>query len=101
MTTSPETSARDELAEIIDRDVHYYGIGTFDVVAAADAILAAGYRKPRTITTVEELDALPERSVVRDATTDVLERLGGRWYCGDFPGLAPTLPATVLWEPEA
>ena len=30
----------------------------------ADAILAAGYSKPRTITTAEELDALPVGSVV-------------------------------------
>jgi len=32
--------------------------------AAADAVLAAGYRKPATITTAEELDALPVGSVV-------------------------------------
>lgn len=32
----------------------------------ADAILAAGYRKPRTVTTAEELDALPVGSVVLD-----------------------------------
>jgi hypothetical protein len=30
----------------------------------ATAILAAGYRKPRTITTIEELDALPDMTVV-------------------------------------
>lgn len=33
---------------------------------AADAILAAGYRKPRTITTTEELDTLPVDSVIVD-----------------------------------
>lgn len=32
----------------------------------ADAILAAGYRKPRTITTFDELDELPRGSVVLD-----------------------------------
>lgn len=35
-----------------------------------DVILAAGYRKPRTVTTVEELDALPVGSVVLDGRND-------------------------------
>jgi len=34
--------------------------------AMADAILAAGYVKPRVITTTEELDALPIGSVILD-----------------------------------
>lgn len=32
--------------------------------ALSYAILATGYRKPRTVTTTEELDALPEGSVI-------------------------------------
>jgi len=61
-------SERDELASVI---VEAYGEDPrsecpceqdYDV---ADAILAAGYRRPRTVTTVEELDALPISAVVR------------------------------------
>lgn len=40
----------------------------------ADALLAAGYRKPQQITTVEELDALPEGTVIRDASGVVRDR---------------------------
>lgn len=81
----------------------------------ADAILAAGYRKPRTITTVEELDALPVGSVVLHsgrafqhypaypAPFDEYQK----WKCGDGGFVRSTkdgssiLPATVLYEPEA
>ena len=64
----------------------------------ADGILAAGYSKPRTITTVEERDALREGSVVRDKDGDVIERLWGGWYFGDN-NTVPNLPATVIHEP--
>lgn len=40
---------------------------------AVERILAAGYRKPRTITTTEELDALPGGAVIRDNDGDVFE----------------------------
>lgn len=60
-------SERDELATIIL---------SMDRISAIDAILAAGYRKPRTITTAEELDALRFQAVVLDAygTPYVCER---------------------------
>jgi len=55
-------SERDELAEEL---AAAYGESPSSADDdAADAILAAGYVKPRTITTVEELDALPIGSVV-------------------------------------
>lgn len=54
MSTETNTQ-RDELARLIS---------SRHTMGAVDAILAAGYRKPRTITTVEELDALPVGSVV-------------------------------------
>ena len=47
---------RDELARIIASN---------HTSAAVDAILAAGYRKPRQVTTVEEMQALPMGSVIR------------------------------------
>lgn len=65
----------DELAAIIKSPESFDGgpvsCGPNDVYAArtADAILAAGYTRPRQVTTVEELDALPVGSVLilRDA----------------------------------
>ena len=82
----------------------------------ADATIAAGWRPPvRTITTVEELDALAVGSVVVDGdhtTPDdtglgfsempgVFHRFLYEWYvvAGHGPRDVP-LPVTVLWEPE-
>lgn len=99
-------SDRDELAKlVVNRD-------EWD---AADAILAAGWRPPaRTVTTVEELDALAVGSVVFEgdhATPDdtgmgfsvmpgVFHRFPDGWYvvAGYGPRDVP-LPATVLWGP--
>lgn len=79
---------------------------------AADAILAAGYRKPRTITTTEELDALPVGSVVlRNGRAfqryklqpDVFGEFQ-EWKCADGGFVRSSkdgssiLPATVLHE---
>jgi len=69
-----------------------------------------GYRKPRTITTVEELDALAEESVVRSADGYVYESqhlvdapYPVEWHpCGvaeSYKSHVIELPATVLWEP--
>lgn len=81
------------------------------VYEMADSILRAGYTKPRTITTAEELDALPERSVVMGADGYVARRFPGGWRVlvvepASSPWLTDTLedvdlPATVLHEPEA
>lgn len=67
---------------------------------AVERILAAGYRKPRTVTTVEELDALPFMSVVMDD----LGRVYQRWLLAGWQSAGPTLgtkiklPSTVLHE---
>ena len=80
----------------------------------ADAILAAGYRKPRTITTVEELDALPMGAAILDTLRAVWVNDGDTvapWASlgeGNLEG-GPiwvsaediALPATVLYAPEA
>lgn len=60
-------SARDDLFQLI--------IGR-TTTKAVERIMDAGYRKPRTITTAEELDALGFQSVVLDAydTPYVCER---------------------------
>lgn len=77
----------------------------------ADGLIARDYRKPRMITTVEELDALPDESVVRSDFGVIHEKRvefdTSRvvWVCpGDTDEHTAgkiTLPATVLWEPAA
>jgi hypothetical protein len=75
----------------------------------ADAAMAAGYRKPRTITTTRELDALPVGSVVLDQFGLSLHKNAFTGWCASNGATnIPTdmleqeaLPATVLFEPEA
>ena len=65
----------------------------------ADALLAAGYRKPRTITTPEELDALPVGSIILDVENDAWQKMtSGSWSCADQVNGSPSgyLAATVL-----
>ena len=79
----------------------------------ADAILAAGYRKPRTITTAEELDALPDGSIVRDAKGFAWQKYrrpisqNPAWFAAtrddDFYNSSDFIdanrtPISVLWE---
>ena len=78
--------------------------------ASADAILAAGYRKPRTITTTEELDRLPVGAVVLSekylSHSDQWRVSFQRWHDGTWHRGARSgdthpdnfLPATVLHE---
>lgn len=75
----------------------------------ADALLAAGYRKPRVISAVEGMDAihlLPEGSIIRDKV-EVLTLLEDTNNCTlewhDTWGTICTIqfPATVLYDPEA
>ena len=107
-------SARDELACIIHdatcsdskEDPMTWPPAIF---STSDAILAAGYRKPRIITTAEELDDLPETSVVLDPMGTVALQVGrGLWTMGGDEYTSEeliadwlVLPATVLHEPEA
>lgn len=84
--------------------------------AIADEILGAGYQKPRTISSWEELDALPDGTIIgvglgtlrREGFPWLLamQRGGGLWFSPatefgvtsqDFELIA--LPAAVLWEP--
>ncbi|MFJ4286624.1 hypothetical protein ACIPY0_13380 [Paenarthrobacter nicotinovorans] len=57
----------DSLPSDLTKDELRAQVGT-----AVDVLLAAGYRKPRTITTTEELDALPLGAVIilRDSKGD-------------------------------
>lgn len=77
----------------------------------ADAILAAGYRRPRTITTAEELAALGHGSVIRSEHRHywVAHKEDGMgadqgWAAAGGSALTSRdltswLPATVLHEP--
>lgn len=79
---------------------------------AVERILAAGFRRPRMVTTEAELDALPPWSVVLSTsyTSQGDHRISfQRWEDGDWHRGARCgsthpdnfLPATVLHEPEA
>lgn len=75
----------------------------------ADGLLAAGYAKPRTITTVAEMMALPNDSIVRDRNGLALHRgILGNWHASNgIRDVQPdemetdAFPATVLFEPSA
>lgn len=69
----------------------------------------AGYSKPRTVTTVEELDALPVGSVILDPIGLSLHKNEFTGWCASNGAKDITaemlayeaLPATVLYEPTA
>lgn len=115
-------SARDELLGTLSNTIcnasnypdkavpHLLGGDMSKVIdKTADAILAAGYRKPRIITTAEELDALAEGVVLLDkygaANQLALERItegpADRFWdtTGHDRNSSVALPATVLYEP--
>ncbi|AEV51963.1 hypothetical protein [Prescottella equi] len=75
----------------------------------ADAILAAGYSRPRVVETIEELAALPEGSVVMwdDYGNQAVAILGDEDYIehtsNDYWNSRMDcigLPATVIHQPE-
>ena len=88
--------------------------GGLDIDRLAERILASGWRPPaRIIETAEELDALPNEAVIRDANGEMSMHINvpnkfnpaGRrikWW-GDCQGYGwniPVLPATVVYTPE-
>ena len=83
-----------------------FGVRVENYKTTADGLIAAGYRKPRTITTAEELDALPQWSAILDGQGDVAQKLNGRWH---FPetaaeGASKVIkygPVTLIHEPAA
>ena len=105
-------NARDELFDIvrsvIDGELGILVNGS-DIDNTADslsyAILAAGYSKPRTITTREEVAALPEGSVILDSAGDVARLRHGLWCSYETAAMthnrmAKYTPATVLYAPK-
>ncbi len=113
-------SARDKLAEIINEymevdipesvpDKH---IPTGAGYGLADEIIEAGWRPPmRMISTVEDLEALPDGTIFKgDAYGGVWEKHDGTyWWGNDGFGAEETLKCAdeyemgtlrVIWEPE-
>ncbi|APE09725.1 hypothetical protein BO226_11330 [Rhodococcus sp. 2G] len=75
-----------------------------DAEEVADAILAAGYRKRRVVTTATELEAVPRGVVLRSKAGSIVARFDavrgvvfgeGR----PFPWGIVDLPAVVLYDP--
>lgn len=69
----------------------------------ANALIAAGYAKPRTITTFEELDTLPDGAVIVDGEKNAHRALkrtdGTNWWNASLTYIDSTaiaLPATLL-----
>ncbi|MCG7610362.1 hypothetical protein [Mycobacterium sp. CnD-18-1] len=96
-------SNTDRIAQILrDRlPLHLTAGGYVGVPELAAAIEAELHP---LIETVEQLDALPVRSVVRDEDGDIHEQDDcGYWRSPRYPSIldAVTLPARVLYTPEA
>lgn len=68
-----------------------------------DVLVDAGWRPPaRVITTVEELDTLPDTTIVRARFGTTAQKSEDAWEfpneIGRYLGEIVDLPATVLWE---
>lgn len=71
---------RDELADLLaDSIFRYTGVTTSSSKSMADELLTEGYRKPQQVTTVEELGALPNGTVVMDCHGEVARKLTYGW----------------------
>lgn len=104
MSTREEREYLAELLEEEQESGRWASSPTADLYGfMADAVLAAGYRKPRTITTREEVYALAEGSVVLDSAGDVSQLRGGFWCSYEATEMTPQrlakyIPAQVLYE---
>ena len=99
---------RDELARLMNQEMGYIidsrlsATSTAAVLRTTAAkVLAFLDRKPQQVTSREEVDALPDGSLILDSDPDVLVKRNGRWRSPDHPddsfGAASLgLPATVL-----
>lgn len=100
-------SARDELAGVVSASLDSI-FGTRDFGPAtqdyklADALIAAGWVKHRTITTTDEVDALPDGSIIRTCFGHAVTiyRAHRILTAEGFHHVVQHGPATVLYEPE-
>lgn len=100
ITTPRIIATADDMAGLITGGVE----ADMDSADIAAQILAAGFHRDRSITTAEELDALPALSVGLDADGDVWQKRSGLWLDTDgrvarSAALVRTFgPVTVLHE---
>ncbi|ORL40184.1 hypothetical protein A6F59_16755 [Prescottella equi] len=108
-------STRDELANLID-DAAEWATSQGRICSpheVADAILAAGYSRPRVVETIEDAAALPDGSVILhegmayQASSYVSEAHPDGYICWECHeswrgelGHADILPATVIHLPK-
>ena len=98
----PMTKQRDDLARDLSAA---YGSMDGEVtpadVRAADGLIVAGWTRPRTVSTAEELSKLPTDSVVMSESIAYQYYRGGDWTADGrwFKAGQIKLPATVLHEP--
>ena len=87
------TDLRNELAKTLfsSKESDHWGDDASEIIGAcervADALILAGYSKPRVVTTVAELEALPRLSVVQTPGR-IWQKLGGspayyEWQAAD------------------
>lgn len=87
VTPPPGVSKADWLAE------H----GEFALIAGAIAAAAPHLSEPRQIRTMEELDALPDHSVILAPQGYSAQKTAGNWWvAGEYIAAIPALPAAVL-----
>jgi hypothetical protein len=90
-------TARDELALVISESLGRWNANTQTITRTAEAILAAGYYKPRIITTAEELDALPFGAAVETSdSTDTVVLKGEGDFFRNQSGYE--VSSSILWR---
>lgn len=98
-------SDRDTLTAYLDSLIEGEAWADTGAEAAEHITSVLGWRPPaQVISTVAELDALPDRTVVLDAYGDVFQRRAGRWRTCDTASLGSEKvarygPLTVLFVP--
>ncbi len=108
---SGPASDREELANLIDAVPSENPACVPSPRAIADAILAAGYRKVLTVTTLTELLELPAAAVIRTGDMGQIYELSDEKSARGRDGIAPGhdmshwvtadhLPALVLYSPK-
>ena len=82
----------DDLCQIIHRGI---GLNFEDL---AEEIIAAGFHRDRTITTSEELDALPDGSIIRSGDGLPFQTDDGAWVqlTGDDISMSMLIPGSTL-----
>ncbi|TFD80699.1 hypothetical protein E3T54_02860 [Cryobacterium sp. Sr8] len=90
------------MCKLLEGDGHMTPIATRQILS----VVERWETTPRTVTTVEELDALPARTLIREYDGfRRLKEINGMWLlCIQSGGIGESdeivLPATILYVPE-